>query len=335
MHTRKLGPFKVSALGLGCMNISMGYGPIPEEAYSLRLLYDSLECGYNFLDTAAMYGMGRSEEMIGKVLAHRRHEFTLASKCGIFKNAAGETETNGRPEVLQQTCEDSLRRLNTDVIDLYYLHRIDPKVPVEESVGALSRLVDQGKIKGIGLSEVSSDSLQRAHKVHPIMALQSEYSLWSRTPERKVLQTCRELGVTFVAFSPLGRQFLTGHASDTRSMDKQTDYENFRATIARPRFEPHNFAQNVKLLKPMAEIAERQGCTMAQLSLAWLLAKGEDIIPIPGTSNIEHMRENAAAGDIKLSADVVAKLDQLINDDTVAGTRYTTALMESVDSEKD
>ncbi len=331
MHSRKLGSFSVSALGLGCMNISMGYGPRPSEEYSHKLLNEALDCGYTFLDTAAMYGMGHSEEQIGKALSHRRSEYTLASKCGIYKNAEGQTETNGRPEVLYQTCEDSLKRLNTDVIDLYYLHRIDPSIPVEESVGALARLVEQGKLRSIGLSEVSSDSLIRAHKEYPITALQSEYSLWSRTPERKILDTCRELGVTFVAFSPLGRQFLTGQSTDASSLGD----DNFRATIARPRFEPENFSKNSKLLVPYAEIADRVGCSMAQLSLAWLLAKGEDIIPIPGTSNINHMLENAEAGDIKLSEDDVEELDQLINDETVSGTRYTKELMQSVDSEKD
>ena len=313
------------------MNISMGYGPRPSEEYSHKLLNEALDCGYTFLDTAAMYGMGHSEEQIGKALSHRRSEYTLASKCGIYKNAEGLTETNGRPEVIYKTCEDSLRRLNTDVIDLYYLHRIDPNTPVEESVGALARLLEQGKIQSIGLSEVSSDSLHRAHNEHPITALQSEYSLWTRTPERKVLDACRELGVTFVAFSPLGRQFLTGQSTDASALGD----DNFRATIARPRFEPDNFAENSKLLIPFAEITEQVGCSMAQLSLAWLLAKGEDIIPIPGTSNITHMLENAEAGDIQLSAETVAQLDQLINDETVMGTRYTTALMESVDSERD
>jgi aryl-alcohol dehydrogenase-like predicted oxidoreductase len=331
MHIRKLGPFEVSALGLGAMNISMGYGARPAEAYSQQLLNEALDCGYTFLDTASAYGSGHSEEQIGIALAHRRDEYTLASKCGIFRNAKGVTEANGRPEVLLKTCEDSLRRLKTDVIDLYYLHRIDANVPVEESVGALSRMVEQGKVKTIGLSEVSSDSLRRAHSVHPITALQSEYSLWSRTPERKILATCRELGVAFVAFSPLGRQFLTGESTDASTLGD----DNFRATIARPRFESENFVQNVKLLEPFAKIAQQENCSMAQLSLAWLLAKGEDIIPIPGTCNIEHMLENANAGDIVLSVQVVAELDDLINEDTVVGTRYTTALMESVDSEQD
>ena len=331
MHSRKLGSFSISALGLGCMNYSMGYGARPADEYSHKLLNEALDCGYTFFDTAAMYGMGHSEEQIGKALSHRRSEYILASKCGIYKNAEGQTETNGRPEVLYKTCEDSLKRLDTDVIDLYYLHRIDPNIPVEESVGALARLVEQGKLQSIGLSEVSSDSLIRAHNEYPITALQSEYSLWSRTPERKVLDTCRELNVTFVAFSPLGRQFLTGQSTDVSTLGD----ENFRATIARPRFEPHNFAENSKLLLPYAEIAEKADCSMAQLSLAWLLAKGEDIIPIPGTSNIDHMLENAGAGDIQLSQGMVEQLDQLINDETVKGTRYSKALMESVDSERD
>lgn len=334
MHTRKLGPFTVSSLGLGCMNIAMGYGKIPEESYSLRLLYDALDAGYTHLDTASIYGSGRSEEMIGKVLSHRRHEFTLASKCGIHKNESGMTKINGRPEVLKKTCEDSLKRLKAEDIDLYYLHRIDPDVPVEESVGALSRLVEQGKIKTIGLSEVSSDSLKRAHKTYPITALQSEYSLWSRTPERKVLATCRELGVTFVPFSPLGRQFLTGQSNDAQTIDALDEPENFRATIARPRFERENFNKNSQLLIPYAAIAKREGLSMAQLSLAWLLAQ-DDLIPIPGTSNIEHMRENAKAGDIKLSTETIVELDQLINDETVSGDRYSKVLMESVDSERD
>lgn len=335
MHSRKLGPFSVSALGLGCMNYSAGYSPRATEDTIDKLLNGALDLGHNFFDTAAMYGMGHSEEMIGKYLSPHRNKFTLGSKCGISKNSEGKTEINGHPDILQKTCEDSLKRLKTDVIDLYYLHRIDPNVPVEESVGALSRLVEQGKIQGIGLSEVNSDSLRRAHAVHPIMALQSEYSLWSRTPERKILDTCRELGVAFVAFSPLGRQFLTGQSADTDTMDQESGYENHRATSARPRFEPKNFEKNSKLLIPFAKIAKQNNCSMAQLALAWVLAQGEDIIPIPGTSNIAHMEENAAAGDLQLSAETVSELDKLINDKTVAGTRYNDMLMASIDSEKD
>jgi len=331
MHTRKIGPFEVSAIGLGCMNISAGYGPA-DDRESERLMLGALDAGYTFFDTAAMYGMGHSEELIGRTLSNRRGEFTLASKCGIFKGASGRTETDGRPEVLKQTCEDSLRRLRTDVIDLYYLHRIDAKVPVEDSVGALSELVDEGKIRTIGLSEVSADSLRRAHAVHPVTALQSEYSLWVRTPERRVLDVCRELGVTFVPFSPLARAFLTGKCSDVTTLAD----DDIRATIARPRFEPENYAQNVKLLVPFAEVAREQGCTMAQLALAWLLARADrTMIPIPGTRSMEHMIENAGAGDIELDDETVASLDGLINENTVVGDRYIERLMTSIDSEKD
>ncbi len=205
MHHRKLGPFSVSAIGLGCMNISMGYGSLPSDEEAGALFNQALDNGYTFFDTAAMYGMGHSESIIGKYLSHRRNDYVLASKCGIFRNEEDVTEVNGRPEVLKKTCEESLQRLNTEVIDLYYLHRIDHRVPIEESIGALSRLVEEGKIQTIGISETSSRSLRRAHATHPITAVQSEYSLWSRTPERKMLATCRELGVTFVPFSPLAR----------------------------------------------------------------------------------------------------------------------------------
>jgi aryl-alcohol dehydrogenase-like predicted oxidoreductase len=221
--------------------------------------------------------------------------------------------------------------LNTDSIDPYYLHRIDPAVPVEDSVGALAQLVEAGKIKTIGLSEISADSLRRAHAVYPITAVQSEYSLWTRTPERKILATCAELGVAFVPFSPLARQFLTGKCRDVSTVGK----DDIRASIARPRFEPDNFAQNEKLLIPFDAIARRQGCSMAQLALAWLLAQGDNIIPIPGTKHMEWMIENASAGDITLAAETVVELDLLINEDTVSGNRYTDALMASTDSEKD
>ncbi|MES9905155.1 MAG: aldo/keto reductase [Sedimenticola sp.] len=332
MHTRQLGPFKVSAIGLGCMNMSMGYGPADDDEVSARLLNEALDAGYSFLDTATIYGMGHNETLIGRTLRGRRNEFTLASKCGILKNERGETESNGRPEVLKRTCEESLRRLQTEVIDLYYLHRVDPDVPVEESVGQLSDLVAEGKIQTIGLSEVSSETLRRAHAVHPITALQSEYSLWSRTPERKVLATCRELGVAFVPFSPLARGFLADNSRDLSTLAE----DDLRATIARPRFEVENYRKNIRLLTPFREIAEAQGCTVAQLALAWILARDEQsLIPIPGTKHIDYMHENAGAGDIVLDESVVEALDQLINEETVAGTRYTAALMASTDSERD
>lgn len=332
MQQRQLGPFSVSEIGFGCMNASMGYGPRIDDDAAGQLFNAALDRGYSFLDTASMYGSGHNESLIGKYLAHRRDEYVLASKCGFSWTDDSEKKFfDGRPEVLAQTCEDSLRRLNTDVIDLYYLHRIDPKVPVEESVGALARLVDAGKIRAIGLSEISTDSLRRAHAVHPITAVQSEYSLWSRTPEKKILAACAELGIAFVPFSPLARQFLTGKSPDVSGISD----DDIRATIARPRFEPENFTQNSKLLVPFGEIAERCGCSMAQLALAWLLAQPGGLIPIPGTKHDEWMRENAGAADVRLDAATIAELDALINEDTVAGYRYTNDLMESTDSEKD
>ena len=313
------------------MNISAGYGPATEED-SVRLLHAALDAGHSFLDTAAMYGMGHNEELIGRTLKDRRSEYTLASKCGIFKGKSGKTETDGRPEILRHTCEDSLRRLQTDVIDLYYLHRIDCRVPVEDSVGALSTLVDEGKIRTIGLSEVSTDSLRRAHAVHPITALQSEYSLWTRTPERQILAACNELGIAFVPFSPLARAFLTGNCQDVTHLPDN----DIRATIARPRFEPDNYSKNEKLLPPFAEMARESGCSMAQLALAWILARNNrTMIPIPGTRSIDHMWENAGAADMALDDVMVDRMDTLINEQTVAGARYTDALMASIDSERD
>ena len=331
MHQRKLGPFTVSAIGLGCMNLSMGYGKADKKE-GVQLLNECIDAGYTFLDTASMYGMGHNEELIGKSLSHRRDEYLLASKCGIVKNSSGGSEIDGRAEVIRQTCEDSLRRLKTSVIDLYYLHRLAPKIPIEESVGALSNLVREGKIKTIGLSEMCAETTRRAHAVHPITAMQSEYSLWTRTPERKILAVCDELDIAFIPFSPLARSFLTGI---TRNVN-QVDEGDIRSTIARPRFEVANFNKNLKLLIPYKRIADEQDCTMAQLALAWILARhGNRMIPIPGTKDIDHMRENAGAGDISLSDEVVQSLDELINETTVAGRRYTDALMASTDSERD
>lgn len=330
MHTRPLGPFTVSAIGLGCMNISAGYGPADDDA-SRQLLAAALDHGYTFFDTASMYGTGHSESLIGESIGHRRDEFVLASKAGIAKNADGKRAIDGRPEVIRATCEESLRRLRTDVIDLYYLHRVDPKVPIEDSVGALADLVADGKIRTIGLSECSTATLHRAHAVHPVTAVQSEYSLWTRTPERRMLDACRELGVAFVSFAPLARAFLTGKARDVTRLTA----DDVRQTNARPRFEPDNFAKNERLLEPYAAIAERVGCSMAQLALAWVLARGEHVVPIPGTKHMEYMIENAGAADIKLAPDVVDELDRLINESTVAGRRYTDALIASIDSERD
>lgn len=262
MHTRKLGPFMVSAVGLGCMSMSWGYGAA-DDVTSEQLLQEALDAGYSFLDTAAMYGMGHNEALIGRTLSHRRDEFVLASKCGIARGEDGNLSVDGRPEILKQTCEKSLQLLQTDVIDLYYLHRLDPRVPVEESVGALAELVAEGKVRSLGLSEVSSETLRRAHAVHPITAVQSEYSLWVRTPERRMLATCRELGVSFVPFSPLGRGFLTGCARDVGHLEEG----DIRTNVARPRFEPENFAANQQLLEPLARLPGSRAAAWPSLPL--------------------------------------------------------------------
>lgn len=335
MHTRKLGPFQVSAIGLGCMSFSMGYGPA-DDAESARLLHAALDAGYSFLDTASMYGGGHNESLIGATLKQRRQEYVLASKCGLSKDETGKPVINGRPEILKKQCEDSLKRLQTEVIDLYYLHRLDPHVPVEESVGGLADLIRAGKIRSLGLSEISTATLRRAQAEHPVTAVQSEYSLWSRTPETSLLAACADLGVAFVPFSPLGRGFLTGKAQDVTRLTK----DDVRCTNARPRFEPEVFAANSKLLQPFAELAKQQGCTLAQLALAWVLAQkspqgAATLIPIPGTKHLDYMLENAGAGDIQLSADTVAALNELINESTIQGQRYTAALMASMDAERD
>lgn len=328
MQQRKLGPFSVSAIGLGCMNLSHAYGtpPPPEEA--ARLLHEALDLGYTMLDTAALYGFGANESLIGEVLAERRGEYVLASKCGMFRGPDGKKAIDGRPEVIKQTCEDALKRLRTEVIDLYYLHRLDRKVPIEDSVGALADLVAEGKVRTIGLSEVSAETLRKAHAVHPITAVQTEYSLWTRNPEIAVLDACRALGVTFVAFSPLARGFLTGKLRDVSALAEKDIRRNM------PRFAPETYARNLPLLDGFGAIAEEKGCTMSQLALAWLLAKGEDIIPIPGTTSREHLRENAAAADVVLDAETVGRLDALINRDTVHGARYSAAQQMEIDTEE-
>lgn len=324
MKTRTIGSLSVSEVGLGCMNMSMGYGKA-DDAESSRLLNEALDVGYTFLDTAQVYGSGHNEELIGSALEARRSEYVLATKCGLSR--AG---INGDPDGIVQSCEDSLGRLRTDVIDLYYLHRVDPNIPIEESVGALAKLVEQGKVREIGLSEVCCENLRRAHSVHPIAALQSEYSLWSRTPERGILDVCDELGVTMVPFSPLGRAFLAGAAKDVTELVDG----DLRTTIARPRFEPEAFSKNCELLVPFAEIAKQNNCSMAQLALAWLLDR-ENSVPIPGTKHIDFMKENAGASGVELSAETVSALDELINEKTVVGNRYSDERMADADAERD
>lgn len=327
MHTRKIGPFEVSAIGLGCMNLSHAYGTPPEPAAAGSLLLKALELGYTFFDTAALYGFGANETLVGNTLKDRRSDFVLASKCGM-QGVDGKRVIDGRPETIKQTCEDSLRRLQTDVIDLYYLHRWDKKVPIEDSVGALADLVKAGKVRTIGLSEVSSATIRKAHAVHPITAVQTEYSLWTRNPEYGVLDTCRELGIGFVAFSPVARGFLGGSVRDVEKLAPKDIRRNM------PRFQAPNFEANLKLLDGFAALAAEAGCTMAQLALAWVLAQGDDIVPIPGTANGQHMTDNAAAADFEVSAEVLARAGALINADTVRGPRYNAPTQAEIDTEE-
>lgn len=328
MPARRLGPFSVSAIGLGCMGLSHAYGPPPLRAAAEKLLHRALDLGYTHFDTAALYGFGANEALIGEVLGGRRDAFTLASKCGIWRNADGVREINNDPVLLRRSCEASLKRLRTDVIDLCYLHRWDRRTPIEEVVGALAGLVAEGKVRAIGLSEVSAATLHRAHAVHPIAALQTEYSLWTRNPEIAALEACRELGVTFVAFSPLARGFLTGRLTDVSTLAEKDLRRNM------PRFAPDNYAANLKLLDAYGAVAREMGCSMGQLALAWLLAKGEDIVPIPGTTSPQHLAENAAAARIALDATTLARLDGLINQHTVHGARYTAKTQAEIDTEE-
>lgn len=330
--TRSLGPLQVNAIGLGCMNLSHGYGPAPPAGPSATMLLAALEEGVNFLDTAALYGFGFNESLIGHVLSIRRRQYLLASKCGmqgVDADGSGKPVRviDGRPETLRQTCEDSLRRLRTDHIDLYYLHRWDKKVPLEDSVGALADLVRTGKIRAIGLSEVSAATLRRAHAVHPIAAVQNEYSLWTRNPEIALLQTCQELGVGFVAFSPLARGFLTSQAPDP---------EKLHATDLRhrmPRFSAAHYPANLALRPAYLEIAREADCTPSQLALAWLLQRAPHIVPIPGTTRIPHMKENMGALNVRLDPALAQRLDNLINQSTVSGQRYDEQASSEVDTE--
>jgi len=325
MKTRKLGPFEVSAIGLGCMSMSQAYGkPDPEEVE--RALLRSLEVGYTFLDTASVYGLGHNEKLIGRVLNDKRDRYVLASKCGIVVDSEGRRGVDCRPAAVKQTCEESLKRLQTDVIDLYYLHRRDHTVPIEESVGALADLVRAGKVQTIGLSEVSSTTLRAAHAVHPITAVQSEYSLWTRDPENKVLETCEELGIGFVPFSPLGRGFLSGKVI----VDELEEHDMRRRM---PRFRGEDLGKNLALLDAFGTLAGDNGCTMAQLSLAWFLAQGETLVSIPGTKHVAYVEENATAAELTIAASDLQRAGELINAQTVSGDRYAKSQMISLDPE--
>jgi aryl-alcohol dehydrogenase-like predicted oxidoreductase len=329
MQTRKLGPFESSAIGLGCMVLSHAYGNSPDPTTAGEVLLKALDLGYTHFDTATLYGFGANETLLGNVLKHRRKDYLLASKCGMFRGASGGKEIDGHPAVLKQNLEDSLKRLQTDVIDLYYLHRWDKRVPIEDSIGAMADMVRAGKVRSIGLSEVSAATLRKAHAVHPIAAVQSEYSLWTRNPEIAVLEACRELGVAFVAFSPLARGFLTGELRDVASLPPKD------IRLAMPRFQAAHYPKNLKLLDGFAVLAKENDCTMSQLALAWLLAKAPHIISIPATTKLDHLAENAAAADVQLAPSAIARMEALINAQTVSGPRYSAAQLPEIDTEGD
>jgi aryl-alcohol dehydrogenase-like predicted oxidoreductase len=332
MKTRRLGPFEVSCIGLGCMNLSHAYGVPPSAEQGERVLLAALDAGVTLFDTAALYGFGANETLVGRVMKPHRRKFTLASKGGMGGVTGDDGVTrrviDGRPESIMRNCEESLKRLQTDVIDLYYLHRWDKKVPIEESVGAMGRLVEQGKVRTIGLSEVSAATIRKAHREHPLTAVQTEYSLWTRNPEIAVLEACRELGIAFVAFSPVARGFLCDAVHDVASFDAK----DIRRSM--PRFDPANYAENLKLLPGYKALAKEAGCTPAQLALAWLLHKRGGIIPIPGTTNVDHLREDLGAADVSLSADLLARLEAHINEKTVHGNRYSAQSRGEVDTEE-
>lgn len=327
MKTRRIGPFEVSAIGLGCMNLSHAYGTPPSRKDAAAVLNGALDAGISLFDTAALYGFGANEELVGDVLAMHRERIVLASKCGMH-GVDGKRVIDGRPETIRASCEASLKRLRTDVIDLLYLHRLDAQVPVEDSVGAMADLVRAGKVRALGLSEVSAATLRRAHAVHPIAALQTEYSLWTRNAEIAVLKTCRELGTTFVAFSPLARGFLGGKLRDVDALEPK----DIRRGM--PRFSADHYAANLRLLPPFEAEAARLGCAPAALALAWLLHQGEDIVPIPGTTRLEHLRELLPAPGLSLDTTTLALLDTLINHQTVSGPRYNAATQAEIDTEE-
>jgi aryl-alcohol dehydrogenase-like predicted oxidoreductase len=318
MKTRRLGrngPI-VSAIGLGCMSMSQSYGH-PDEPGGLDTIHRALELGVTFLDTADVYGPFTNEELVGRAIRGHRDEVFLATKCGFVPGASGPMSVDGSPEHIRNACDASLRRLGVRTIDLYYLHRADPRTPIEESVRAMAGLVTEGKVRYLGLSEVSGKTLRRAHTVHPITAVQSEYSLWTRDPETVVLPECRELGVGFVPFSPLGRGFFSGKVRTLEGLPEN----DFRRGI--PRFQGQNLAANVALVDRLAAIAREKGCTPAQLALAWVLAQGEEIVPIPGTKRRQYLEENAGAVDVVLTPSDLARIEDAVPKGSVSGERYS------------
>jgi aryl-alcohol dehydrogenase-like predicted oxidoreductase len=316
MNYRKLGDLSVSEIGLGCMGMSDFYGGRDEDE-ALKTIEYALRNGVNFLDTADMYGPFTNEKLIGKAIAGRRHEVIIATKFGNERKEDGTfVGINGKPEYVKKACEASLKRLGVDHIDLYYQHRVDTTVPIEETIQAMAGLVKEGKVRYIGLSEAAPDTIRRAAKIHTITALQTEYSLWSREPEEELLQTVRDLGIGFVAYSPLGRGFLTGQIKSIDDLDANDTRRRW------PRFRPENFQKNLDLVAKVEELAKAKGITAGQLALAWVLSKGEDIVPIPGTKHVNYLKENIAATEVKLSPEEIQELESVVPKDAFVGDRY-------------
>jgi len=325
VQQRTLGKssLSVSAIGLGCMSMSNVYGK-GDEAQSIAVVHRALDMGVNFLDSSDAYGFGQNEELLAKALRGRRDRAVLATKFGNLRNPDGTPGVNGRPEYVAQACDASLKRLGLEMIDLYYQHRVDPSVPIEDTVGAMSRLVEKGKVRFLGLSEAAPATVRRAHAVHPIAALQSEFSLLYRVEAEETLPTLRELGIAFVAYSPLGRSLLTAStktAADIPADDRRRDH---------PRFLEENLQKNLDLVKPLLDMAQQKGCTPGQLALAWLLARGRDIVPIPGTKRKGRLEENAAAADVSLTPAEVAQLQDSVPAGAAAGLRYPAGMMKAV-----
>ncbi|MEZ5893353.1 MAG: aldo/keto reductase [Parvularculaceae bacterium] len=329
IRKRRLAGHAVNPVGLGCMNLSHAYGLPPSTEDGVKLLHRALDIGVEHFDSAALYGFGRNEALVGPALKAHRDEIVLVSKCGMT-GVDGKRVIDGRPETLRKTLDESLHRLQTDRIDIYYLHRVDKlnNIPVEESVGELARMVEAGKVRAIGLSEVSAATLRKAHKVHPIAAVQSEYSLWSRNAELGVIGACNELGAAFVAFSPLGRGFLTGRDLSPASFEEK----DIRRGM--PRFQEPHFSANANLLSEFRRLAKEADCTPSQLALAFVLAQGPHIHAIPGTTSLAHLEDNMGATDIALSADIIDRLNRLINQATVSGPRYPAATQAEIDTEE-